>query len=281
MKIFSTITELNTEISFLKAKKLKLGFVPTMGALHDGHISLIEESKKHSDITIVSIFVNPTQFNNSDDYKKYPRTIDSDTLMLNKAEVDILFCPNEKEIYPKTTTNSYDFGILEIIMEGRFRPGHFKGVAQIVSILFDIVKPDLAFFGEKDFQQLAVIKKLVKNYNYHVRIMACATIRESDGLAMSSRNVRLHADERIQAANISRILFQSQDYIKTHSVAETIDWATTQLNSYNKMKVEYLNIIDEDTFEDISELKTSHHIRACIAVFVGDVRLIDNVRYIY
>ncbi|HBF87171.1 MAG TPA: pantoate--beta-alanine ligase [Bacteroidales bacterium] len=281
MKIFSTTAELQTELSFLKAKKLKLGFVPTMGALHKGHISLIEESKKHSDITIVSIFVNPTQFNNSDDYKKYPRTIDSDTIMLDKAGVDILFCPSEKEIYNNTTTNNFDFGLLETVMEGQFRPGHFKGVAQIVSILFDIVTPDLAFFGEKDFQQLAVIKKLVKDYNYHIIIKACPTIRESDGLAMSSRNVRLQPDERIQVANISRILFLSKEYLKNHSVTETINWATNHLNSFNKMKVEYLNIINEDTFEDISEIIHSQNIRACIAVFVGEVRLIDNIRYIY
>lgn len=281
MKVFSTKIEIEQELVSLKVSDVKLGFVPTMGALHKGHISLINEAKKQSDIIIVSIFVNPTQFNNSKDLEKYPRTLNNDLEMLETAGADIVFTPSESEIYPTNERKNYNLGFIETVMEGKFRPGHFNGVAQVVSILFDIIKPDIAFFGEKDFQQLAVIKKLVKDYNYNIDIVGCKTVREEDGLAMSSRNVRLSEEERIQSANISRILFESGSYLKNNTLEYSKTWVINQINKFDKMNVEYFNIVNEETLEDITSKHLQENARGCIAVFVGEVRLIDNIRYIY
>jgi len=272
MKIFKTISELKTEIANNRKTNK-----PTMGALHEGHISLLKQCKTHSDISVVSIFVNPTQFNNPEDYVKYPVTLDSDIAMLEEIKCDILFNPSEKEMYPEKDNRIFNFGALETTMEGSFRPGHFNGVAQIVSKLFDAVTPDYAFFGEKDFQQLAVIKSLVKQQNYNIKIIACPIIREKDGLAMSSRNVRLSEKERQESINISKELFNSKDYSKKYSVEETIKKVISEINKFETMKVEYFEIFDPETFLPIKNW--TKNAQACIAVNVGNVRLIDNISY--
>lgn len=275
MKTFKTISEIQTAISEIRKSGKTIGFVPTMGALHAGHISLMECCKKQCDVTVVSIFVNPTQFNNPEDYAKYPITLESDVEMLLEVGCDILFNPSEKEMYPEKDTRIFDFGALENTMEGAFRPGHFNGVAQIVSKLFDAVECDFAFFGEKDFQQLAVIKSLVKKQNYKIEIVPCPIIRENDGLAMSSRNVRLSEMERKQSANISKALFNSVEFSKTHSVSETKEMVISEINKFETMKVEYFEIFNPETFETIKNWNSNAH--ACVAVNVGTVRLIDNI----
>ena len=279
MKTFKKITELQAILQKYKAKNYKIGFVPTMGALHKGHISLIEQSKSENDITVVSIFVNPTQFNNPDDLKKYPRTLESDIEELIYAKTDVLFFPSVKEIYPEPVTQNFEFGHLAEVMEGKFRPGHFDGVAQVVSRFFEIVKPDNSYFGQKDFQQLAIIKAMVKMLNLSVKIHACPIVREADGLAMSSRNQRLSVEERKNAATISQTLFKSKIYSKTHSVEETKDWVTKTIRSNSFLKIEYFEIVDEQNLMEINDWNEKQNKVACIAVFIGKVRLIDNIMY--
>ena len=210
MIILETVSDLQKAIFPLKKEGKSVGFVPTMGALHEGHVSLVKKSIEQNDITVVSVFVNPTQFNNQEDLIKYPRTLDKDTSLLESVGADIVFAPLVKEIYPEPDTRQFDFGLLDKVMEGKFRPGHFNGVAQVVSRLFDIVKPDRAYFGEKDFQQLAIIRDMVKQYNFPIEIVPMPIIRELSGLAKSSRNQRLSETEKEQAVAISRILFKSK-----------------------------------------------------------------------
>jgi len=261
------------------AGKKTVGFVPTMGALHEGHISLLRLAKNENDIVVVSIFVNPTQFNNPDDLKNYPRPIDSDKIKLEKAGADVLFLPSVNEMYPEQEAREpdYDFGELEKVMEGKHRPGHFRGVGQIVSKLFRIIHPDAAYFGEKDFQQLAIIRELVKQMKFPVRIVACPTIRESSGLAMSSRNERLTAKERQEASAISKALFFIRDEWKKYSPAEALQKAIQIIEHSGIMQVEYLEIADENTLQPLSEWDDSVPMRCFAAVLLGKVRLIDNV----
>lgn len=277
MHIFENITDTKEHILELKNKGMSIGFVPTMGALHPGHISLIRQAHKENDIVAASIFVNPIQFNNQEDLKKYPRTPEKDFYMLESAGCDIVFYPTAVEMYPEKVNVVYDFGILDKVMEGKFRPGHFNGVAIVVKKLFDITLPDKAYFGEKDFQQLAIIKALVKKENIPVAIVPCPTIRESDGLAMSSRNERLNEEERAIAPVIYNTLLEIREKIKKEPIPEILSWATEKINNQPGMTVEYIEIVNSDTLLPVRVFDTNIPTRACLAAFLGQVRLIDNL----
>jgi pantoate--beta-alanine ligase len=250
-----------------------------MGALHPGHIELVKRSVEENEVSIVSIFVNPTQFNDKNDLLKYPRTLDMDCLLLEKTGNTIVFAPNVEEIYPEPDTRQFEFGDLANVMEGQFRPGHFNGVAQVVSRLFDIVKPDRAYFGEKDFQQLAIIRELVKQLNLNIRIVACPIVRETGGLAMSSRNTRLNEQQREDAAFISQILFESKEIQTNYPVRALKSWVIDKINTIEGFKIEYFDIVDGFSLQPIQNWEDTEYPVGCIAVFVGDVRLIDNVSY--
>jgi pantoate--beta-alanine ligase len=278
MKVVTTKSELSKTIAGLREKGLTIGFVPTMGALHEGHISLVKEAKKQSDFVAVSIFVNPTQFNNPDDLKSYPINMEKDMALL-QGMCELIFAPTVKEMYPEEDKRQFDFGILETVMEGKYRPGHFNGVAQIVSKLFDFVKPDKAFFGEKDFQQLAIIRRLVKDLKMPVEVIGCPIIREADGLAMSSRNQLLEPAMRKNAPIIAKTLFDSFNFASGKTVQETIEMVVTLINATKLLKVEYFDIVDGDTLQAVDKWSDSDYIVGCIAVFAGKVRLIDNVTY--
>lgn len=279
MIILETVSDLQKAIFPLKKAGKSVGLVPTMGALHEGHVSLVKKSLEQNDITVVSVFVNPTQFNNQEDLIKYPRTLDKDTSLLEDVGADFVFAPLVEEIYPEPDTRQFDFGLLDKVMEGRFRPGHFNGVAQVVSRLFDIVKPDRAYFGEKDFQQLAIIRDMVKQYHYPIEIVPMPIVREQSGLAKSSRNQRLSDTEKEQAVAISRILLKSKaEWIK-YSVAETLKNVVDEINEVASLTVEYFEIVDGDTLQSIDNWSDTLYAVGCITVFCGEVRLIDNITY--
>jgi len=280
MEIVKTTKVLQDLVIALKTKGKSIGFVPTMGALHEGHLSLVKRCIADNDICVVSIFVNPTQFNNKEDLEKYPRTLERDALLLAESGVDIVFAPSEKEIYPEPDTRQFDFGQLDKVMEGVHRPGHFNGVAQVVSRLFTIVKPDKAYFGQKDFQQLAIIREMVKQLNLPVQIIAMPIVRDASGLAMSSRNERLTSAQKSLAANIYKVLTDSKEnmYLKL-PVGQTLDKVINTLNSYEGLTVEYFEIVDGSTLQPLYEWDDSDYVVGCIAVFCGDVRLIDNIVY--
>jgi len=278
MKVLYSVSDVQKAVSLAKNEGKKIGFVPTMGALHEGHISLVDESVRNNDITIVSIFVNPTQFNNKEDLEKYPRTVEKDVNLLQKAGVNIVFVPTVEEIYPEPDTRQFDFGQLDKVMEGKFRPGHFNGVAQVVSRLFDIVKPDKAYFGEKDFQQLAIIRDMVRQYNIPVEIVGMPIRREPSGLAMSSRNERLSGLERDTAAIIYETLKESKSFV-SKNVAETINFVTDKINQSDLLNVEYFEIVDGNSLQPIKNWEETLYAVGCIAVFCRDVRLIDNITY--
>lgn len=280
MNIITKTADLQKLVQGNKAKGLSVGLVPTMGALHAGHISLVKEAKKNCDVCVVSIFVNPTQFNNLEDLEKYPRSIDRDAQLLEEVEVDIVFAPTVEEIYPEPDNRQFDFGMLDKVMEGEHRPGHFNGVAQVVSRLFDIIKPDQAYFGEKDFQQLAIIRAMVKQLALNVQIVPMPILRQENGLALSSRNERLTEAEKNIATNIYKTLKSSaRSQFEVVSVKETIENVTTQINSIEPLKVEYFDIVDGDTLQSINNWDDSKFIVGCIAVYCGEVRLIDNIVY--
>ena len=279
MEILKTISSIKTVIEFLKNKGKTIGFVPTMGALHKGHISLVNYAKAGNDYVVVSIFVNPTQFNDKNDLKNYPRTLDSDAEKLKNAGVDFLFVPTEHEMYPEPDTRTFNFGQLDKVMEGKHRPGHFNGVAQIVSKLFDAVMPHKAYFGEKDFQQLAIIQQLAKELNYNIEIVPCPIVRESDGLAMSSRNALLSPAQRMNAALISKTLFESVKMAKTQSLSSLKNWVCTTINENSELEVEYFEIVDDKYLQPITSWEEKNNKVGCIAVKVGKVRLIDNIKY--
>ncbi len=259
-----------------------IGFVPTMGALHNGHLSLIQQCKDENDICIVSIFVNPTQFNDKNDLANYPRTIDMDKEMLESVSCDVLFFPPTEEMYNSDETKqafSFDFAGLDKVMEGKSRPNHFNGVVQIVSKLFTYIAADKAYFGEKDFQQLAIIIHMSKVLNFAVEIVACPTIREEGGLAMSSRNELLTKEERKIAQNISKVLFESRNFVGEKSIDEIQNFVIEQLNVLNGLEVEYFDIVNGESLQNISSWENASSIVGCITVFCGKVRLIDNIRY--
>ena len=281
MKIIHTISELNILLNEARDNHKTIGFVPTMGALHQGHTSLVERSLQENDFTIVSIFVNPTQFNNPKDLENYPRTLEDDCQLLKHIGTNIVFAPSVHEMYPEKDERIFSYPPIDTVMEGAKRPGHFNGVCQIVSKLFDIVKPDVAYFGEKDFQQIAVINAMVKDLNLKLQIKPCPIVREQTGLAMSSRNTLLTEEERLTAANIYKQLSESVIYSKNHTIPETIDFVTNALNNIEILNVEYFQIVDAETLQEINNWNDAKHIVGCITVFCGSmpVRLIDNIRY--
>jgi pantoate--beta-alanine ligase len=279
MNVIETREELQHKIGQLKSENNSIGFVPTMGALHEGHISLIQCCNKENDITVVSIFVNPTQFNDREDYEKYPRDVNKDIEWLEKENCDIVFNPAEEEMYPEPDTRTFDFGNLDKTLEGYYRPGHFNGVAKVVSKLFDYVKPHRAYFGEKDLQQLAIIRELARREQPDLEIVGCPIVREKDGLAMSSRNKRLNSEERKNATEISKVLFDSKNKKDTMSVGKLKNWVFDQLNKNAYINVEYFDIIDENNFNDVSTWNDCETARGVIAAWIGNVRLIDNIKY--
>ena len=276
MLVLHKIDEIRAVISREKAKNKTIGFVPTMGALHQGHISLINYSKKETDITICSIFVNPTQFNNPSDLKHYPRTPEADIKLLEDAGCDILYMPEVSDVYPENDVRQFDFGYLDTILEGATRPGHFNGVGQVVSILLEGVKPDKAYFGSKDYQQVMVVKSLVKQLNLQVDIIPCPILREADGLAMSSRNVRLNEQERLEAAAIPEMMKLGNQILKLYGIAEAKKYISSVVATIPNMKLEYYEVCDAETLELLTEFNPKQKAVSLIAVFVGNIRLIDN-----
>jgi pantoate--beta-alanine ligase len=276
MFLTETITELQNKLSELK-KGGKVGFVPTMGALHSGHISLVNQAFAENQIVVVSIFVNPTQFNDKNDLARYPRTLDSDLKLLEKTGCQIVFAPTAEEVYPEPDTRKFNFGPLETVMEGKHRPGHFNGVAQVVSKLFDFVKPDRAYFGLKDFQQLSIINEMVRQLKIDIEIVKCPIVREESGLAMSSRNELLTIGERINAAVISETLFKASELSKQKSVNDLTNWVIETINKNQFLTVEYFEIVDELQLQPVKSWDEECTKVGCIAVFCGKVRLIDNV----
>lgn len=274
-----TVKGLEDAVSTLKAQGKTIGLVPTMGALHEGHISLVNRCRKENDVVVVSVFVNPTQFNNKEDLRTYPRNPEADKELLTKAGADIVFMPTPEEVYPEPDTRVFNLGAVAEVMEGAKRPGHFNGVAQIVSKLFMMVRPDRAYFGEKDFQQIAVIRSMVRIEGFKLDIVPCPIVREADGLAKSSRNVRLTPEMRKIAPNIAKILHESINFAKSHSVAQTQQYVVDSINSFDGMEVEYYEIVNGDTLQAISDWNECSHIVGCVTVYCGDVRLIDNIAY--
>lgn len=280
MKVINTIVELRRELDACRALGKSIALVPTMGALHRGHVSLVERAVAENDITVVSIFVNPTQFNDKNDLKNYPRTLEADCSLLESVGATFAFAPDVEEMYPEPDTRQFSFSPLDTVMEGACRPGHFNGVAQIVSKLFYAVEPHKAYFGEKDFQQLAIIREMVRQLNLNLEIIGCPIVREDDGLAMSSRNMLLTAEERVRAVNISRILKESRDYANEHTLQETRRFVEEQIAAIDGFILEYFQIVDGNTLQQIESWEDSDYRVGCIALFCGKIRLIDNITYI-
>ncbi len=279
MEVVKSISELQSRLDSFRAENKTIGFVPTMGALHEGHLSLVAKCVEDNDVCVVSIFVNPTQFNNENDLLKYPRTEQEDCELLERAGCSVVFMPEVNEMYPEPDTRIFEFGELDKVMEGRFRPGHFNGVAQIVSKLFDIIQPKNAYFGEKDFQQLAIIRKMTEILQSDINIVACPIVREKDGLAMSSRNRRLSSEQRKEAVTISRALFESKKAMPAKSVEELKADVIRVVDSTPGLKTEYFDIADGRTLQPVSRFEETDYVVGCIAVFCGEIRLIDNIVY--
>ena len=280
MLVIEKAKQLQDQIAEYKANGKKVGFVPTMGALHMGHISLVNRAKQDVDIVVVSLFVNPTQFNNPEDLKRYPRTLQKDLELLKAYHCDIVFTPSIEEVYPKPDNRIFDFGHLDKCMEGKYRLTHFNGVAQVVSRLFDLVPADSSYFGEKDFQQLAIVRQMVKMLNYPIEIVGCPIIRESDGLAMSSRNMLLTTEDRKIAPIIANSLSESRNFAKSNSVEATQSFVVNSIEEGTNLKVEYFEICDGDTLQPISDWSDTSYAVGCIAVYAGKIRLIDNITYV-
>ena len=279
MKVIHTIKDLQAELSVLKAQGKKVGLVPTMGALHAGHASLVKRSVNENEVTVVSVFVNPTQFNDKHDLVKYPRTLDADCKLLEACGATYAFAPSVEEMYPEPDTRQFSYAPLDTVMEGAFRPGHFNGVCQIVSKLFEAVKPHRAYFGEKDFQQLAIIREMVRQMQFDLEIVGCPIVREEDGLALSSRNARLSAEERENALKISQTLFKSRTFAATHTVSETLKFVEDAIAAVPGLRLEYFEIVDGNTLQKVDNWNQTSYVVGCITVFCGDVRLIDNIKY--
>ncbi|MBW4834560.1 pantoate--beta-alanine ligase [Prevotella nanceiensis] len=281
MKIFDNIVDLQNELFYLRKANKKIGLVPTMGALHQGHASLVKQCVADNDITIVSVFLNPTQFNDPKDLERYPRTFEEDCKILNEVGTDIVFAPTPKEMYPTPDNRHFEFPPTSTVMEGAKRPGHFNGVCQVVSRLFYITKPHNAYFGEKDWQQICVIKQLVKYLNLDINIIECPIIREESGLAMSSRNALLTSEERAIAANIYRILKESVAKKDSLSVDELQQEVINSINAIDQLEVEYFEIVDGNTLETVHSWDDSPYIVGCITVYCGatPIRLIDHIKY--
>lgn len=282
MEVLRTVEVLKAAVSAARAEGKTIGLVPTMGALHAGHASLVERARRENDVVVVSVFVNPTQFNNPEDLKTYPRTEEADCALLEANGVDFAFIPSVEEIYPEEDTRVFDLGEVAAVMEGPMRPGHFNGVAQIVSRLFEWAHPTRAYFGEKDFQQIAVIRRMVAVEGGFdgVDVVDCPIVREADGLALSSRNVRLSAEAREAAPLIHQVLTESVVFAASHSVAETAAFVTNELNKHPLMEVEYYSIVNPLTMQPLQDWSDCDMApQGCITVYCGDVRLIDNIKY--
>lgn len=278
METISTVAELRAAVAKAKENGAKVGLVPTMGALHAGHKSLIDRARRECDFVVVSVFVNPTQFNNANDLQTYPRTVEADCRLLEAAGVDVAFVPSVEEVYPEPDTRQFELGSVAEVMEGAMRPGHFNGVCQVVSNLFDFATPDKAYFGEKDFQQIAVIRKMVELINSPVEIIACPIMREPDGLALSSRNVRLSNEQRAAAPQIHEILSENAELAGegVTDVEALKEMVVTELNAIDGMEVEYYEIVDPITLQQTDNISEAV---GCVTVWMGDVRLIDNIKY--
>ncbi|MCL2098426.1 MAG: pantoate--beta-alanine ligase [Bacteroidales bacterium] len=275
--LISSVIDLQQQLSSLRKDK-SIGFVPTMGALHEGHLSLVRQAKADSDVVVVSIFVNPTQFNNPDDLKNYPRDTENDIKKLELAGATIIFTPVEQEIYPEPDTRIFDFGAMDKVMEGFYRPGHFNGVAQVVDRLFKLVQPHTAFFGEKDFQQLAIIKALVAQENLPIRIVSCPIVREPDGLAMSSRNLLLSAAQRTHAPLICQTLKAAAAKVSSTTIPALKKWIQTTIDTDPVLETEYAEIVDARSLQPIVQWDEAEQVQLCAAVYAGSIRLIDNIR---
>ena len=281
MKVFSKIVDLQNQLFEDRKNGKEIGLVPTMGALHEGHASLVRRSVKENGITVVSVFVNPTQFNDKNDLKNYPRTLDADCQLLDACGADYVLAPSVEEMYPTPDTRQFEFPPVSTVMEGAHRPGHFNGVCQVVSRLFYIVKPNRAYFGEKDWQQIAVVKAMVKQLGLKVQIVECDIVRDADGLARSSRNTLLGKDERAIAPAIFKTLKESISYAKTHTVGETHDFVVNTINAVDGLEVEYFSIVDGNTLQDIAAWDDTPYVVGCITVYCGKtpIRLIDHIKY--
>jgi pantoate--beta-alanine ligase len=279
MEIFQSAALLTSAIKHLRDAGKTIGFVPTMGALHDGHLSLVSFCIQQNDVAVVSIFVNPTQFNDKNDLKKYPRMPDRDLGVLRTAGCDMVFMPDEKEIYPEPDTREFDFGELDSFMEGKHRPGHFNGVAQVVTRLFDVVKPHRAYFGLKDFQQLAIIKKVTTDLHYPVEIVPCPIVRECDGLAMSSRNILLSKDERNRALILSQSLFLAKEMKDQHTPAEVKKFVVDRISASPGIELEYFEIIHGSNLLPADNWGVKDDVIGCLAARAGRIRLIDNINF--
>ena len=279
MLVVDTINQLRSCLAQARAEGKSVGLVPTMGALHEGHASLVKRSVAENGVTVVSVFVNPTQFNDKGDLERYPRTLDADCRLLENLGVDYVFAPSVEEVYPEPDTRVFDFAPLDKVMEGVYRPGHFNGVAQIVSKLFMYVEPDRAYFGEKDFQQLAIIREMVRQMGFKLQIVGCPIVREHDGLALSSRNALLSAEQRRTALAISKALFDSVAYAKNHALTETKQMVEKTIEATEGLELEYYEVVNGDTLQPVSDWDEADYIVGCITVYCGKVRLIDNIRY--
>lgn len=277
MKVFETAGQIHAEINYLRSQGKKIGLVPTMGALHQGHITLIKEALKSCDIVVCSIFVNPLQFNNPEDFKKYPSTIVKDSQMLEESGCHLLFHPNYEQVYGQTQPRDYDLGHLNNVMEGAFRPGHFQGVANVVIRFFEIIIPDIAYFGLKDYQQYMVIKRITALTMPQIKIQGVETVREETGLAMSSRNLRLNEEEYKRACKVPSLLKLITEKLKHQSIKEAKEWFIHEFSLIPHLKIEYIEFADADTLELVSELTPQRSIRVFTAFYAGEVRLIDNM----
>ncbi len=279
MKVIRTVSELTDQLGRLRQKGQTIGLVPTMGALHAGHLSLMTRARAENDVVVASVFVNPTQFNNPDDLRTYPRTEEADCRLLEQAGVDFAFIPSVEEIYPEPDTRVFDLGPVAEVMEGAMRPGHFNGVAQLVSKLFAWTLPTRAYFGEKDFQQIAVIRRMASLEGFDIDIVSCPIKREDDGLALSSRNTRLTPQQRAIAPAIHRILTESLGWAKSMTVDEVKKRVTEEIDAVDGLRTEYYEIVDHLTMQPISDWSATELPVGCVTVYCGDVRLIDNIKY--
>lgn len=276
MKLVGTVKELQKEL-MQASDTAGVGFVPTMGALHEGHLALVRQAVAENQFVVVSIFVNPTQFNDPKDLERYPRTLENDLNLLESTGCQLVFAPSVQEVYPEPDKRKFNFGMLETVMEGKFRPGHFNGVAQVVSRLFDMVQPHKSYFGLKDFQQLVIIKNMVKQLSLPIEIVACDIVREKSGLAMSSRNELLSAEQRENAALISQTLFAAKQLGTKKNVQELAKWVVDTINQNPFLDVEYFEIVDDEQLQAVNNWNEENTKVGCIAVFCGKIRLIDNI----
>ena len=281
MKVFKKIVDLQNALFDERKQGKNVGLVPTMGALHEGHASLVRRSVSENEVTVVSVFVNPTQFNDKNDLKNYPRDLEADCRLLEACGADYVLAPEVEEMYPTPDTRHFEFPPVSTVMEGAHRPGHFNGVCQVVSRLFYIVRPDRAYFGEKDWQQIAVVKAMVRQLGLGVQIVECEIVRDDDGLARSSRNTLLSADERAIAPAIYKALKDSLTYAKKHTLKETHDKVVADINKVDGLDVEYFSIVDGNTLQDVANWEDSPYIVGCITVYCGKtpIRLIDHIKY--